>query len=102
MLYVGCMQGNFYTCLLRIKEGSTAVVNDTSNTMMQRFWDSTMALTPNDDEETPSEGSLKLASEGQETGISLPFLSSTLPNAFAFKIHDGKGRMHRFTSGLSE
>ncbi|CAH9135871.1 unnamed protein product [Cuscuta epithymum] len=79
--------------------GSTAGVNEeAANTMMQKFWDSAMALTPNDDEETHSEGSLKLASEGQETGISLPFPSSTLPNTFAFKIQDRKGRMHRFTS----
>ncbi|VFQ61688.1 unnamed protein product [Cuscuta campestris] len=79
--------------------GNTAGVNEeAANTMMQKFWDSAMALPPNDDEETHSEGSLKMTSEGQETGISLPFPSSALPNTFSFKIQDRKGRMHRFTS----
>ncbi|KAF3619268.1 CBS domain-containing protein CBSCBSPB1 [Capsicum baccatum] len=70
--------------------------NEAANSMMQKFWDSAMALTPEDDEETRSEGSLKLASEGAETGRSTPFPSASLPNTFAFKIQDRKGRMHRF------
>nr|GMD35306.1 CBS domain-containing protein CBSCBSPB5-like [Ipomoea batatas] len=79
--------------------GNTAGVNEeTASTMMQKFWDSAMAISPHDDEEMRSEASLKLAFEGQETGISLPFPSSALPNTFAFKIEDRKGRMHRFTS----
>ncbi|XP_019198369.1 PREDICTED: CBS domain-containing protein CBSCBSPB1-like isoform X2 [Ipomoea nil] len=79
--------------------GNTAGVNEeTANTMMQKFWDSAMAISHHDDEEMHSEASLKLASEGQETGISLPFPSSTLQNTFSFKIEDRKGRMHRFTS----
>ncbi|CAK9183186.1 unnamed protein product [Ilex paraguariensis] len=77
--------------------GSTAGVNnETTNTMMQKFWDSAMTLTPDDEENTHSENSLKLASEGAETGRSLPHPSLTLPNTFAFKIQDKKGRMHRF------
>ncbi|XP_057972523.1 CBS domain-containing protein CBSCBSPB5-like [Malania oleifera] len=78
--------------------GSTAgVSNETASTMMQKFWDSAMALgSLDDDEETRSEGSLKLASEGTETGRSLAYPSSGLPNTFGFKIEDKKGRMHRF------
>ncbi|XP_059304150.1 CBS domain-containing protein CBSCBSPB5-like [Lycium ferocissimum] len=77
--------------------GNTAGANnEAANTMMQNFWDSAMALTPDDDEETRSEGSLKLASEGAETGRSIPYPSASLPNTFAFKIQDRKGRMHRF------
>ncbi|PHU05211.1 CBS domain-containing protein CBSCBSPB1 [Capsicum chinense] len=77
--------------------GNTGGVNnEAANSMMQKFWDSAMALTPEDDEETRSEGSLKLASEGAETGRSTPFPSASLPNTFAFKIQDRKGRMHRF------
>ncbi|KAL3512578.1 hypothetical protein ACH5RR_025295 [Cinchona calisaya] len=77
--------------------GSTAGVStDAANTMMQKFWDSAMALTPDDDEETRSEGSLKMASDGADTGRSLPYPSSSMPNTFAFKIQDRKGRMHRF------
>ncbi|XP_010550740.1 PREDICTED: CBS domain-containing protein CBSCBSPB1-like [Tarenaya hassleriana] len=72
--------------------GSTAAVsNEATNTMMQRFWDSAMALPPNeDDDETRSEGSLKVVSEA-DTGKPFHF-----PNTFSFKIEDKKGRMHRF------
>ncbi|KAJ6358675.1 hypothetical protein OIU76_000404 [Salix suchowensis] len=51
---------------------TTGVNNETANTLMQKFWDSAMATSPNGDEdETRSEGSLKMASEGTETaGIS--------------------------------
>ncbi|XP_057988583.1 CBS domain-containing protein CBSCBSPB1 isoform X2 [Hevea brasiliensis] len=79
--------------------GSTAGVNnEAASTMMQKFWDSAMALSPNeDDEDTRSEGSLKLPSEGGETGRSLPYPSSGMPNTFGFKIQDKKGRLHRFT-----
>ncbi|CAN4085351.1 unnamed protein product [Withania somnifera] len=81
--------------------GNTAGMNnEAANTMMQRFWDSAMALTPDDDEETRSEGSLKLASEAAETGRSTPFPSASLPNTFAFKIQDRKGRMHRFNCDI--
>uniref|UniRef100_A0A2P2MA25 CBS domain-containing protein CBSCBSPB5 n=3 Tax=Rhizophora mucronata TaxID=61149 RepID=A0A2P2MA25_RHIMU len=79
--------------------GSTSGINnEATSTMMQKFWDSAMALSPNDDEEeTQSEGSLKLVSEETETRRSLPYSSSTMPNTFPFKIQDKKGRMHRFT-----
>ncbi|KAJ1386203.1 PB1 domain [Sesbania bispinosa] len=71
--------------------------NEAATSLMQRFWDSAMALTPNDDDdETRSDSSLKMASEGGETGRSFPYLSS-MPNTFSFKIQDKKGRMHRFT-----
>ncbi|XP_019196538.1 PREDICTED: CBS domain-containing protein CBSCBSPB1-like [Ipomoea nil] len=77
---------------------TTEVSNEATNSMMQKFWDSAMALTPDDDEETRSDISLKMASEGGvETGRALPIPSSILPAAFAFKIQDRKGRMHRFT-----
>ncbi|XP_057474886.1 CBS domain-containing protein CBSCBSPB5-like isoform X1 [Actinidia eriantha] len=87
--------------------GSTAgVSNEAASTMMQNFWDSAMALAPLDDEEdTRSDSSLKMASEGAETTRSLSYPSSNLPNAFPFKIQDKKGRMHRFicdTRNLTE
>ncbi|KDP22605.1 hypothetical protein JCGZ_26436 [Jatropha curcas] len=77
---------------------TTGVNNEAASTMMQKFWDSAMALSPNeDDEDTRSEGSLKVPSEG-DTGRSLAYPSSSgLPNTFSFKIEDKKGRMHRFT-----
>ncbi|CAN1147149.1 CBS domain-containing protein CBSCBSPB5, partial [Linum perenne] len=71
---------------------------EATSTMMQKFWDSAMALSPNDDDdESRSEGSLKLISEGAETARSLPYPSSLVPNTFSFKIEDKRGRMHRFT-----
>ncbi|XP_073295612.1 CBS domain-containing protein CBSCBSPB1-like isoform X2 [Primulina huaijiensis] len=77
--------------------GNTAGVNsEAANNLMQRFWDSAMALTPDDEDETRSENSLKMPSEGGETGRSLPYPSSTAPSTFSFKIQDRKGRMHRF------
>ncbi|XP_021286284.1 CBS domain-containing protein CBSCBSPB5-like isoform X2 [Herrania umbratica] len=79
--------------------GSTSGINnEAATTMMQKFWDSAMALPPNeDDDETRSDNSLKLASDGGETARSLPYPSSSMPNTFGFKIQDKKGRMHRFT-----
>ncbi|XP_024173675.1 CBS domain-containing protein CBSCBSPB1 isoform X2 [Rosa chinensis] len=80
---------------------SAGVFNETASTMMQKFWDSAMALSPNDeDEECRSENSLRLASEGAETRGSHPFPSPIFPNTFAFKIQDKKGRMHRFTCNI--
>ncbi|XP_047316879.1 CBS domain-containing protein CBSCBSPB1-like [Impatiens glandulifera] len=78
--------------------GSTAgVSSDAANSMMQKFWDSAMALSHVDeDDDTQSEGSFKLTSEGGETGRSQPYPSSGLPSTFAFKIQDKQGRMHRF------
>ncbi|KAF8399980.1 hypothetical protein HHK36_015853 [Tetracentron sinense] len=76
---------------------SGGVGNEAGSTMMQKFWDSAMALGPLDDsEETRSEGSMKFASDGTDTVRSAPYPSSGLPNTFGFKIEDKKGRMHRF------
>lgn len=77
--------------------GNAGVNNEAASSLMQRFWDSAMALGTDDDEETRSEGSLKLASEGTEIGRTLPYTSSAMHNTFAFKIEDKRGRMHRFT-----
>ncbi|KAJ1411851.1 PB1 domain [Sesbania bispinosa] len=80
--------------------GNTAsnLNNEAANSMIQKFWDSAMALTSNDDDEdSQSDTSLKMISEGGETGRSIPYLSSTMQNSFSFKIQDKKGRLHRFT-----
>lgn len=78
--------------------GNTAGIdNEAASSMMQKFWDSAMAISPADDEdELRSESSLRLVSEGAETGKTLPYPTSTQPNTFAFKIQDKRGRMHRF------
>ncbi|CAA0816514.1 CBS domain-containing protein CBSCBSPB5 [Striga hermonthica] len=75
---------------------AVAANSEATNSMMQNFWDSAMALSPEDEDDTQSENSLKLASEGGETGVSVPPPSSTTSNIFSFKIQDRKGRMYRF------
>ncbi|KAK7369650.1 hypothetical protein VNO80_11692 [Phaseolus coccineus] len=72
--------------------------NEAANSMIQKFWDSAMSLVPNgEDDDNQSETSLKMISEGGETGRSLSYLGSSMPNAFSFKVQDRKGRLHRFT-----
>ncbi|KAK9072364.1 hypothetical protein SSX86_008798 [Deinandra increscens subsp. villosa] len=76
---------------------ATGVNNEGGSSMMQKFWDSAMALAPVDDEDdTRSESSLKLVSESGEIGKSPAYSSTNHPNSFAFKIQDKRGRMHRF------
>ncbi|XP_076882276.1 CBS domain-containing protein CBSCBSPB5-like [Bidens hawaiensis] len=87
--------------------GSTAGIdNEAASSMMQNFWDSAMAAPPaDDDSETRSESSFRLTSEGGADIGRAFFPSPTLPNTFAFKIQDRKGRMHRFmceTHSLTE
>lgn len=69
---------------------------EATSSMMQKFWDTAMATEPLDtDDDTRSEGSLKLASES-DAGRSVLYPSSGLISTFGFKIQDRKGRMHRF------
>ncbi|KAL6497258.1 CBS domain-containing protein cbscbspb1 [Orobanche gracilis] len=83
--------------------GSTAGVNsEAANSMMQKFWDSALELTPDDEDETRSENSSKMPSDGGETGRSIPYPASTSSSMFAFKIEDRKGRMHRFLCGTQD
>ncbi|XP_058226408.1 CBS domain-containing protein CBSCBSPB5-like isoform X2 [Rhododendron vialii] len=77
--------------------GSTSgVSNEAASNMMQKFWDSAMESSQADDEEDAHSDSLKMPSESAETGRSNSCPLSNLPNTFAFKIQDKKGRMHRF------
>ncbi|KAI3984079.1 hypothetical protein MKX01_035206 [Papaver californicum] len=79
-------------------EGSSGAVNDMATTMMQKFWDSALALDPpEDDYDTQSEMSAFMASDGVEQGKSYPSLG--LGNTFAFKFEDRKGRVHRLNCG---
>lgn len=80
-------------------EGGSGAVNDMANTMMQKFWDSALALEPPDDEcDTHSEMSGFMASDGTEPGKFM-YPSLGLGNNFAFKYEDPKGRVHRFNFG---
>lgn len=76
---------------------SVGAGSEAANTMMQKFWDSAMTLGPlSDDDDTRSEGSMKVASEVTDPGRSSGYPSTILPYTFGFKIEDRKGRLHRF------
>ncbi|KAL4183508.1 hypothetical protein AMTRI_Chr11g98590 [Amborella trichopoda] len=80
-------------------EGGTGAVNDVANTMMQKFWDSALALEPpEDDYDTQSDVSALMVTDGMESGRSA-YPSLGLGNTFSFKFEDRKGRVHRFNCG---
>lgn len=80
-------------------DGGSGAANDMANTIMQKFWDSALALEPADEEfDTNSEMSALLQSEYAETGKSM-YPPLGLGNSFSFKLEDRKGRVHRFNSG---
>ncbi|KAF0888454.1 hypothetical protein E2562_014264 [Oryza meyeriana var. granulata] len=83
---------------IQLVEGGNDTVNDVANTVMQRFWDSTLALESPDEEcDSRSEVSLLLASEAGDGKSSI--YPPVIGNSFAFKLQDQKGRVHRFTCG---
>ncbi|KAG9445917.1 hypothetical protein H6P81_012045 [Aristolochia fimbriata] len=76
---------------------SGGIGNEATSAMMQKFWDSALALGPlDDDEDSQSEGSMKLASEGTDGGRFAAYPTSGVGYTFGFKLQDRKGRMHRF------
>ncbi|KAF3782246.1 CBS domain-containing protein [Nymphaea thermarum] len=83
-------------------EGSAGAVNDVANTMMQKFWDSALALEPPEDGfETQRhyfDVSGFMASDGAETSRST-YPSLGLGNNFTFKFEDQNGHVHRFNCG---
>ncbi|KAM0831767.1 hypothetical protein ACQ4PT_065306 [Festuca glaucescens] len=85
---------------------SAAAGSEATSSMMQRFWDSAMSSGPlDDDDDSRSEGSTKVASEATDIGRSAFYPASGLSNTFGFKIQDKQGRMHRFncdTSSLTD
>ncbi|KAB1210476.1 CBS domain-containing protein CBSCBSPB3 [Morella rubra] len=82
---------------ISMAESGSGSVNDMANTMMQKFWDSALALEPPDDYENHSELSY-MPYDGLEQGKST-YPSLGLGNLFAFKFEDLKGRVHRVNCG---
>ncbi|XP_030935882.1 CBS domain-containing protein CBSCBSPB3-like [Quercus lobata] len=80
-------------------DGSSGAVNDVAGTLMQKFWDSALALEPPDDYDTHSEMSGFMASDGAEQWKLGSYPSLGLGNSFAFKFEDLKGRVHRVNCG---
>lgn len=103
-------------------EGGSGAANDVANTMMQKFWDSALALEPDEEFDSQrlvdasfvifffrsnvmltcmisslSEISLVMPSEVGDGRSSI--YPAVVGNSFAFKLQDKKGRMHRFTCG---
>ncbi|XP_072990071.1 CBS domain-containing protein CBSCBSPB1-like [Typha latifolia] len=76
---------------------SGGVGSQETSSMMQKFWDSALAIGPlDDDDDSRSEGSTRFASEATETGRSALYPASGLSSTFGFKLQDKQGRMHRF------
>ncbi|XP_008806418.2 CBS domain-containing protein CBSCBSPB1-like isoform X1 [Phoenix dactylifera] len=76
---------------------SGGVGNEATSTMMQKFLDSAMAIgLLDDDDDSRSEGSIKVASEVTDTGRNTFYPASGSSTIFGFKLQDRKGRMHRF------
>ncbi|CAL9774681.1 unnamed protein product [Musa acuminata subsp. burmannicoides] len=76
---------------------SSGAGNETASSMMQKFWDSALSLGPlDDDDDSRSEGSMKVASEATDTVRSAFYPPSGLSTTFGFKLEDKQGRMHRF------
>ncbi|KAF8731035.1 hypothetical protein HU200_016915 [Digitaria exilis] len=79
-------------------EGGPGTANDVANTIMQKFWDSALALEPpEEDFDSHSELSLVMPSEAGDGRSSI--YPPAISNSFAFKLQDQKGRMHRFMCG---
>ncbi|KAK9735557.1 hypothetical protein RND81_04G212700 [Saponaria officinalis] len=77
-------------------ESSSGTMNEMATTMMQKFWDSALALEPPDDSDSHSEMSAALMnSEGTDLS---KYPSLGLGSSIAFKFEDPKGRVHRFNS----
>ncbi|PVH37464.1 hypothetical protein PAHAL_5G010900 [Panicum hallii] len=74
-------------------EGASGA-NDVANSMMQKFWDSALAMHPAEEFDARSDESRVVASESAEgKHIHPPHVNSS----FCFKIEDKKGRTHRFS-----
>nr|XP_048334988.1 CBS domain-containing protein CBSCBSPB3 isoform X2 [Ziziphus jujuba var. spinosa] len=75
---------------------SSSGVNEVANTMMQKFWDSALALEPPDDCDSHSQSDMSALMTNDGTDIvKSNYPSLGLGNSFAFKFEDLKGRMHR-------
>ncbi|KAL1301194.1 hypothetical protein AAHE18_18G235100 [Arachis hypogaea] len=86
------------TAAISLVESSSGTVNDMANSIMQKFWDSALALEPPDDYDTQSEVSGIMNSDGADTAKST-YQTVGHGNSFTFKFEDPNGRVHRVTCG---
>ncbi|XVE83424.1 hypothetical protein DITRI_Ditri16bG0087700 [Diplodiscus trichospermus] len=87
-----------HAAIFMVESGSGAV-NEMTSTLMQKFWDSALALELPDDCDTQSDTSAIMALDGADNGKLLSYASLGLGNSFAFKFEDLKGQVHRFKCG---
>ncbi|KAL5676815.1 hypothetical protein ACJX0J_012946, partial [Zea mays] len=80
-------------------EGGPGAATDVANTIMQKFWESALALEqpPEEDFDSHSELPLVMPSDARDGSSSI--YRPAVDNLFVFKLQDKKGRMHRFTCG---
>ncbi|KAG2557711.1 CBS domain-containing protein CBSCBSPB5-like [Panicum virgatum] len=85
---------------ISIVESSGEGSEDAAASMIQRFWDSAMALGPLDDE-TDTQSQMSEASRSQMMSEaqhdSVAGSEAAYPSVFSFKLQDRRGRMHRFS-----
>ncbi|VAH85889.1 unnamed protein product [Triticum turgidum subsp. durum] len=100
-ILVADKRGQIVACLDTLQLTHTAISmvegasgpNDVANTMVQKFWDSALALHASEENDWHSDESRTAASDSAEGKQTPPHVG----NAFSFKIEDRKGRMHRFS-----
>ncbi|CAL4972019.1 unnamed protein product [Urochloa decumbens] len=74
-------------------EGASGA-NDVANSMVQKFWESALAMHPAEESDARSDESQMVASESADgKHVHPPHINSS----FCYKIEDNKGRMHRFS-----
>ncbi|PVH34177.1 hypothetical protein PAHAL_8G163900 [Panicum hallii] len=85
---------------ISIVESSGEGSDDAAASMIQRFWDSAMALGPLDDE-TDTQSQMSEATRSQMMSEahheSVAGSEAVYPSVFSFKLQDRRGRMHRFS-----
>uniref|UniRef100_A0ACD5WJP6 Uncharacterized protein n=1 Tax=Avena sativa TaxID=4498 RepID=A0ACD5WJP6_AVESA len=102
-ILVADKRGQIVACLdaLQLTHAAISMVegvsgpNNVANTMVQKFWDSALALHPAEEHEAPSEES-RTGTTASDNAIG-KHTPPHVGNAFSFKIEDRKGRMHRFS-----
>ncbi|KAJ4757542.1 CBS domain containing protein [Rhynchospora pubera] len=83
---------------ISMAEGNGSSLNEMANTMIHRFWDSTLHTSHHDEEyDTHSDTSMGMAQEHGDGKRSTKMSPPHVSNSFVFKIEDQRGRVHRFS-----
>ncbi|KAK1670675.1 hypothetical protein QYE76_058834 [Lolium multiflorum] len=96
-------RGQIVACLdaLQLTHAALSMVeeasgpNNVANTMVEKFWDSALALHPAEENDSHSDESHNGTVASDDAGGKL--IPPHVGNAFSYKIEDREGRMHRFS-----